>query len=54
MSHIEIKLARPRVDEVFARYKHLIGKDFPGYRNYVYRALLMPCIFWTMNLSMRP
>ncbi|MFP3456240.1 hypothetical protein R0J89_08230 [Psychrobacter sp. SIMBA_152] len=39
MSDIEIKLVRSRVEEILARYKHLIDKDFPGYRNHVYRAI---------------
>lgn len=39
MSQIEIKLERHRVDELFARYENLIGKDFPGYRNHVYRTI---------------
>lgn len=39
MSQIKIKLERPRVDELFARYESLIGKDYPGYRNHVYRTI---------------
>ena len=39
MSQIEIKLERPRVEELFSRYKHLIGDDYPGYRNHVYRTI---------------
>lgn len=39
MSQIKIKLERHRVDELFARYENLIGKDFPGYRNHVYRTI---------------
>ncbi len=39
MSQIKIKLERPRVDELFARYENLIGKDFSGYRNHVYRTI---------------
>jgi len=37
MSQIEVKLQRPRVDELLARYETQIGNDFPGYRNHVYR-----------------
>ena len=33
MSQIEIKLQRPRVDELLARYETQIGNDFLGYRN---------------------
>ena len=39
MSGITIKLERPCVEELLNRYKDLIGKDFPGYRNHVYRAI---------------
>lgn len=39
MSNIVIKLERPYVEELFARYKKLIGKDFPSYRNHVYRTI---------------
>ena len=39
MSDIIIKLERPYVEELFARYEKLIGKDFPGYRNHVYRTI---------------
>lgn len=39
MSGITIKLERPHVEELFARYEKLIGKDFPGYRNHVYRTI---------------
>jgi hypothetical protein len=36
---ITIKLVRPLVEERLARYERMIGKDFPGYRNHVYRAI---------------
>ncbi|MEM9004814.1 MAG: phosphohydrolase [Cyanobacteria bacterium P01_F01_bin.86] len=39
MSEIVIKLERPRVEELFAPYEAMIGQDFPGYRNHVYRAI---------------
>ena len=39
MSQIEIKLERPRVEELLAPYEHAIGEDFPGYRNHVYRTI---------------
>lgn len=39
MSEIEIKLERPHVEELFSRYKSVIGKDFLGYRNHVYRTI---------------
>jgi len=36
---IEIKLVRPRVDELLSHYENAIGADFPGYRNHVYRTI---------------
>ena len=39
MSDIMIKLERPLVEELLGRYETLIGKDFPGYRNHVYRTI---------------
>ena len=39
VSEIDIKLKRPRVEELFARYQDVIGDDFPGYRNHVYRTI---------------
>ena len=39
MSDINIKLERPWVEELLACYESLIGKDFPGYRNHVYRTI---------------
>ena len=39
MSMMTIKLERPYVEERLAPYKKVIGKDFPGYRNHVYRAI---------------
>ncbi len=39
MSDIVIKLERRRVEELFAPYEQVIGKDLPGYRNHVYRTI---------------
>ncbi len=39
MPQIQITLERPRVEELFDPYKSVIGKDFPGYRNHVYRTI---------------
>ena len=39
MSNITIKLARPHVEELLGRFENLIGKDFPGYRNHIYRTI---------------
>lgn len=39
MTDIKIKLDRPLVEELFSRYQNVIGKDFSGYRNHVYRTI---------------
>lgn len=39
MSNITIKLVRPHVEELLERFEKLIGKDFSGYRNHVYRTI---------------
>ena len=44
MLDITIKIERPRVEELFAPYRTLIGHDFDGYRNHVYR-----CITYAMH-----
>lgn len=39
MPAITVNTERPFVEELFARYETLIGRDFPGYRNHVYRTI---------------
>lgn len=39
MSNITIKLVRPHVEELLGRFEKRIGKDFPGYRNHIYRTI---------------
>lgn len=39
MSDITIKEERPRVEELLARYRAVIGSDYDGYRNHVYRVI---------------
>ena len=41
---ITIKIERPRVEALFAPYRTLIGHDFDGYRNHVYR-----CVTYAMH-----
>jgi hypothetical protein len=41
---ITIKTERTRVEELFVPYRTLIGHDFDGYRNHVYR-----CITYAMH-----
>ncbi|MDK9739448.1 phosphohydrolase [Vibrio sp. D404a] len=38
-NNIQIKLERPWVESLLERYKVLIGDDFLGYRNHVYRTI---------------
>ena len=45
MTDIKIKFERPRVEELFDRYEKVIGKDFPGYRNHVYRTITYAMYF---------
>lgn len=51
---IEIKLVRPRVEELLAPYEHLIGKDFPGYRNHVYRTITYAMHFLGNSIEHEP
>ncbi len=39
MSNIEIKLERPRIEKLLEPYRSIIGDDYPGYRNHVYRTV---------------
>ncbi|GAL18091.1 hypothetical protein JCM19235_6644 [Vibrio maritimus] len=39
MSEIAIQLERPRVEMLFSRYQEIIGNDYMGYRNHVYRTI---------------
>ena len=39
MTQISIIQKRPRVEELLGRYEHLLGQDFAGYRNHVYRTI---------------
>ena len=45
MTEIKIRLERPRVEKLFARYENVIGKDFSGYRNHVYRTITYAMYF---------
>ena len=51
MSAIEIKLHRPRVEELFAPYEQMIGQDLPGYRNHVYRTITYAMHFLNNSAS---
>jgi hypothetical protein len=39
MTEIIIKTERPRVEVLFAPYRTIIGSDYDGYRNHVYRTI---------------
>ena len=49
MTEIKIKHDRPLVEELLARYEDVIGEDFPGYRNHVYRATTYAMHFLEYN-----
>ncbi|TQV71118.1 phosphohydrolase [Aliikangiella marina] len=51
MAEIEIKLQRPNVEVLFKPYQAVIGKDFPGYRNHVYRTITYAMHFLNGDLS---
>lgn len=54
MTEIKIKLERPLVEELFARYENVIGKDFPGYRNHVYRTITYAMHFLEYDPEFEP
>ena len=54
MKEIKICLERPRVEELFARYQDVIGEDFPGYRNHVYRTITYAMHFLDDDASFEP
>ena len=54
MTAIKINLDRPRVEELLARYEGIIGKDFPGYRNHVYRAITYAMHFLEYEVEFEP
>ncbi len=41
---IIVKIERPHIEELFTPYRTLIGQDFEGYRNHVYR-----CVTYAMH-----
>jgi len=49
MSQIKIKVERPNVEELFSRYENIIGKDYAGYRNHVYRTITYAMNFLENN-----
>lgn len=54
MRQIVIKVERDRVEELFAPYRQLIGKDFPGYRNHVYRTITYAMYFLDNVVDLEP
>lgn len=51
MNKIEIKQERPWVEALFSPYKDIIGKDYPGYRNHVYRTITYAMHFLSQNIE---
>lgn len=54
MTAIKIKGQRARVEELLARYKNVIGEDFPGYRNHVYRTITYAMHFLDDDPGLEP
>ncbi|OKP18314.1 phosphohydrolase [Serratia fonticola] len=54
MTEIKIKLERPLVEELLSRYEKVIGKDFPGYRNHVYRTITYAMHFLEYEPELEP
>lgn len=54
MTTIKIKPERPRIEELFSRYRHAIGDDFPGYRNHVYRTVTYAMHFLNDEAEFEP
>ncbi len=54
MTKIKIQLERQRVEQLFAPYEGVIGKDFPGYRNHVYRTITYAMHFLNYESSFEP
>lgn len=49
--NIVIKPARSHVEEILKRYKTVIGKDFSGYRNHVYRTITYAMHFLNQSVK---
>lgn len=49
MSTIPIASSRPRVERLLEPYCETIGRDFPGYRNHVYRVVTYAMQFLNQN-----
>jgi hypothetical protein len=54
MDGIVIRTHRPRVEEVLAPYADRIGRDFPGYRNHVYRTVTYAMHFLGEDREVEP
>ncbi|EOW9353376.1 phosphohydrolase [Vibrio cholerae] len=54
MTEIKIKLQRQRVEDLLARYESVIGKDFLGYRNHVYRTITYAMHFLGYDTGLEP
>jgi hypothetical protein len=50
-TNIVIKPIRPHVEEILERYKDLIGDDFSGYRNHVYRTISYAMHFLDQSIA---
>ena len=50
-SSIQIVTERPRIEELFSPYREVIGDDFLGYRNHVYRTVTYAMHFLEQNVQ---
>lgn len=53
-SAIQIKTERPRVEELIATYRDVIGDDYAGYRNHVFRTVTYAMHFLDGDLDVEP
>ena len=53
-SAIQIKTERPRIEELFAPYRDVIGDDYAGYRNHVFRTVTYAMHFLDGDLDVEP
>ena len=53
-SAIQIKTERPRIEELLAPYRDVIGDDYSGYRNHVFRTVTYAMHFLDGDLDVEP
>lgn len=53
-SAIQIKTERPRIEELLAPYRDVIGDDYAGYRNHVFRTVTYAMHFLDGDVDVEP